>query len=619
MIFRSLKTICITCIFATLMMGSAFADDGALDEVVEDVEGDGVAEGVEAVEGDGVAEGVEAVEGDGVAEGVEAVEGDGVAEEVLDEIVEIDPLSVSMQFVFEGMGEIDGERKEIEVTLGDFTVEGEVGFRAERIYELAPFLVRRPKDAEVYLGVNGNLAVSEEAYGVRVDLGDLRSRLVFAFENMDFEPIEVKYEIVPPRVHSSDLEEVLPRLSEIVDKKITLMTEVDEGGGAIADKYTFDVRKNFDALKFEFTNYLELGGRKIPVSLITKDAFAGTILKKDWVLGIHAQAIDKYIRENLAEDLELPSMDVKITMGEDGRAVFEGTAQNGILVDRMKLIDNILVALNDPAAESAVIPLKEVKGLVEAPEELRERGITELFSVGYSNFWGSPWRRVHNIETGLSKFNGLIIPKDSVFSFNEHLGAVDASTGYLEELVILGDETKPEYGGGLCQVSSTFFRAGLFGGLNIAERRAHSYAVSYYARPGGHGLDCTVYLGGPDCKIINDTPGDLLIQAYNEGTDAYFKFYGTVDGRTVSLDGPYYSKRVAAPPDKIIYDPELPEDHYEEKEQPHNGFDAVWYRTVKAPDGTESTQTFQSHYQARPKVIIRGGEDPDAETENAEE
>ena len=51
----------------------------------------------------------------------------------------------------------------------------------------------------------------------------------------------------------------------------------------------------------------------------------------------------------------------------------------------------------------------------------------------------------------------------------------------------------PPCGGGLCQVSSTFYRAALWGGFEIVDRKPHSYAVSYYAQVGGWGLDATVY------------------------------------------------------------------------------------------------------------------------------
>ena len=183
---------------------------------------------------------------------------------------------------------------------------------------------------------------------------------------------------------------------------------------------------------------------------------------------------------------------------------------------------------------------------------------------------------------------------------------MDAASGYYKELVITNNETKPEYGGGLCQVSSTMYRAVLYGGLPVVARTEHSYAVSYYAYPSGYGLDATIYQPAPDLKFTNDTGSYILIQSYSEGTSAYFKFYGTDDGRTVIMDGPYYSNRVGAPADIIVYTTELAAGETQKKDSAHNGFDATWYRTIIGSDGTEETETIFSHYQAWPAKYLVG-------------
>ena len=78
--------------------------------------------------------------------------------------------------------------------------------------------------------------------------------------------------------------------------------------------------------------------------------------------------------------------------------------------------------------------------------------------------------------------------------------------------VILGDKTeKEEYGGGLCQVSSTMFRAALFSGLPIPARKNHSYWVMAYGAPFWSGL-MQLYDPKPNLKFVNDTPGDILIE-----------------------------------------------------------------------------------------------------------
>ena len=122
------------------------------------------------------------------------------------------------------------------------------------------------------------------------------------------------------------------------------------------------------------------------------------------------------------------------------------------------------------------------------------------------------------------------------FSFNTRLGEVGPQEGYLPELVIKQNKTVPEYGGGLCQVSTTFFRAAILAGLEITERFPHAFAVKYYSP---QGFDATIYPPHPDLRFKNDTPAHILVQTRIEKTKLYFELYGTNDGRTVKLDGPY--------------------------------------------------------------------------------
>ena len=201
-----------------------------------------------------------------------------------------------------------------------------------------------------------------------------------------------------------------------------------------------------------------------------------------------------------------------------------------------KKLDNVVLAIHETAPQ---ITLSETNDL----------GIIELISQGVSDFSGSTWSRIHNIEVGASKYRGIIIKQGEEFSFNQYLGPVTAREGYLPELVIKAGGTVPEYGGGLCQVSSTAFRAAFFGGMPITQRKNHSYAVSYYRfindeMPASEGLDATIYPGVVDMKFKNDTQGAILIWTRIEGNRLYFDFYGTLDDRKIVVDGPYtYDRR----------------------------------------------------------------------------
>src|SRR3989338_91578 len=168
-------------------------------------------------------------------------------------------------------------------------------------------------------------------------------------------------------------------------------------------------------------------------------------------------------------------------------------------------------------------------------EKVNSFGIKELVASGTSDFKGSSNNRIKNIKLGSSKFQGLLVAPGATFAFNEPLGPVDGEHGFAPELVIKKTGLVPEFGGGICQVSTTVFRAALYGGLPVVERRNHSFAVQYYAP---QGTDATIYPGVQDLKFTNDTPGHILIWSEISGTKLTFNFYGQSDGRKVVVEPP---------------------------------------------------------------------------------
>ncbi len=175
-------------------------------------------------------------------------------------------------------------------------------------------------------------------------------------------------------------------------------------------------------------------------------------------------------------------------------------------------------------------------------EDANKLGIKTLIGEGKSNFKGSTKSRIHNIQVATSRFDGLLIKPGEEFSFVKNLGEVDGEHGYKPELVIKNNVTKPEFGGGICQVSTTVFRAAVYSGLKITARKNHAYPVHYY---NPQGFDATIYIPRPDLRFVNNTPGYILIQADIDlkGKNLTFKFYGTDDGRKTEVDGPHILSR----------------------------------------------------------------------------
>jgi hypothetical protein len=102
--------------------------------------------------------------------------------------------------------------------------------------------------------------------------------------------------------------------------------------------------------------------------------------------------------------------------------------------------------------------------------------------------------RVHNIELGAKKLDGVVIPAGGTFSFNTVVGPRNEAGFRNAPALFLGEVTQ-ELGGGMCQVSSTLFAAALSIGLEVVERRPHSRPSSYIQK----GFDATVNFP-PSCQ-----------------------------------------------------------------------------------------------------------------------
>lgn len=236
-----------------------------------------------------------------------------------------------------------------------------------------------------------------------------------------------------------------------------------------------------------------------------------------------------------------------------------------------------------------------------------ELGITELFhEEEISYFYGSAASRVQNIATAAARFHGLLIPPHTTFSMGDALGDVTLDAGYTEALIIYGNSTITGVGGGVCQVSTTLFRAAFFAGFPIEERYAHAYRVSYYemvrdgsTNPQFAGLDATVYTPLVDFKFTNDTDNWLLMETYvGNYYSLTWKFYSTKDGRTVDWNTTGPTNRVPPPDPLYKENPALPKGEIKKVDYAAEGADVMVNRTVYRDGAVLFSDQFFTHYQA---------------------
>ncbi|UQN10063.1 VanW family protein [Deinococcus sp. QL22] len=271
-----------------------------------------------------------------------------------------------------------------------------------------------------------------------------------------------------------------------------------------------------------------------------------------------------------------------------------GQAQTGWKVDRAATEAALLRAVRRGERRSTlsvnlVAPARSVAWAAA-------QGLAHL-GTGESSFTGSPDFRVHNVRVGASRVHGLWMAPGAEFNFNRSIGAISANTGFLQGYVVTGNTLSIEDGGGLCQVSTTVFRAAFRAGLPITERHAHSYQVGYYGDPG---LDAAVYAPSKNLRWRNDTAGVLLVQADWDIQAARLSvhLFGRPDGRQVQIGEPKLSGTRTAPPPTFIADPQMASGTVRRIDMPAAGAQVTVSRQIKFAGGRTRSENLPSTYRA---------------------
>lgn len=298
---------------------------------------------------------------------------------------------------------------------------------------------------------------------------------------------------------------------------------------------------------------------------------------------------------------------------ESGRVTAFKPSQNGrainteLLSERMR--DKTLAVISSKKAVSLVIPIpvKTLEPEIET-EEANKFGIKELIGTGSSLFYHSIPNRIYNLQLAANRLNGVLIKPGEVFSFNKSLGDVSAFTGYKQAYVIQNGKTVLGDGGGVCQVSTTFFRALLNAGLPIIERNPHAYRVGYYELDSSPGVDAAIYTPTVDLKFKNDTANYILVQSEVDLNNLSLKFYlyGTKDGRTTSIGNPVIYNQSPAPAAEYQDDPTLPIGTIKQIDFAAPGASVYFTRTVTKDGKKILEDKFISNYRPWRAVFLRG-------------
>lgn len=243
-----------------------------------------------------------------------------------------------------------------------------------------------------------------------------------------------------------------------------------------------------------------------------------------------------------------------------------------------------------------------VQKVVQPPEP-------EMLGTATTSFFGSSDDRKHNIALGAKQVSSITVPPGEEFSFLDALGEVTEETGYKKEYVIAYGSTRKEAGGGICQVSTTMFRAVVDAGLPILERRGHGYIVGYY----GPGLDATVYGPWVDLKWLNDTGAPITIKSTVVGNEINFSIIGMPDGRSASTSEITINNVKPPPLPVYISDFSLELGQQWCPEKPVRGMSTEVTYSITRADGTVEEQLFETNYKPWGKKCYMGVKTPAAQ------
>lgn len=503
--------------------------------------------------------------------------------ERLDEIAEVDvekSVLVAMSFgrgetglknlIDQGQGLIEGEEVELVVKINRLEIE-------ERIASMAAVI-----------------EVAEERPRVAMNNRSGEVEVVPGKDGLRVKKAEWKEEMAEALVAMRSMDQAIPVEIKTTNKDQLAWAEaVGRGKRSLKQELTVGVD-----LPSEGTREWKLGGEEL--------------LNAIEVGGDYNQEELTHLLEPIAQAIDREPQEAQFMFDETNHKVKVFAPELPGLELNMELArENLRAKLKELEEKEVVEPLRLVLRITEPEvtlEEINNLGITELIGRGYSTYKGSIASRRFNVKLAAFRVSGTLVKPNETFSFNQAVGEISSQTGYQQAYIIRNGRTELGDGGGVCQDSTTVFRAALDAGLPIVERRAHAYRVGYYEQNAKAGLDATVFSPSTDLKFLNDTPGYLLIQTKVDETipSLTVEIYGTSDGRKSEISNHRIWEITPPPPDVYIDDPNKPNGSIEQVEHKVAGAKAAFDYTVRREGEVIYEKTFYSIFKPWAAVFIRG-------------
>ncbi len=419
---------------------------------------------------------------------------------------------------------------------------------------------------KIFLDENGEVRVETGKDGLKVDEEEMRAKIVATLLLPGNQTVEVKTKIESFAIDSAKITTAMETAKRWENKKLRL--------------YYRDY-----SLTLTTEDILELISlANVPINETEADRF---------LVGIRA-------------GVETEPKNAIFNFNE-GKVIEFAAEVDGVKIDETAFKEKLAEKINLSDQSDLSIPVIVTQAKIKTGD-INNLGINSLIGIGTSKFHHSIPNRVHNLSLASSRLNGALVAPGETFSLGKTIGDISRATGYREAYVISEGRTVLGDGGGVCQVSTTLFRAALNAGLPIVERKAHAYRVGYYEEDMGPGYDATVFFPSADLKFVNDTPGHILIQTKVDAKNFAMRYeiYGTGDGRKATVSKARISGQSSPLPTVYQDDPTLPVGTKKQVDWSAPGAKVSFDYKVVRNGETLQDRTFTSSYRPWAAVYLVG-------------
>ena len=236
--------------------------------------------------------------------------------------------------------------------------------------------------------------------------------------------------------------------------------------------------------------------------------------------------------ERIAAGLAFPSENAAVVAFDPYNRSFGFSQEKpGQGVETEKLIEAVLDALDRKEyGRTMMVETYEIPAEVTNASLAQEYGRIST----YTTMTTANENRNTNIRLAAEALNGSRIASGDTISFNEITGERSADKGYLKAGAIENGRTVEEYGGGVCQVSTTLFNALVRANCDIVKRKPHAWPSNYVP----YGEDATVDWPGTHLIMKNPTDTPMFVVAWYENQQVTVEIYGKTlsDNKHIDLE-----------------------------------------------------------------------------------